>query len=342
MASYDFTFTEAQREKLLLRLALTGVTGGGKTWTALALATYMLGGDKRDPSMTRKIAVIDSERGSAEIYGKGKPWHFSHLKLKSFEPEAYVAAIKAAERQGFEVIIIDSLSHEWAGTGGALEQVDRGAKNGNTFVAWGSVTPRHNAVIDTIMGSSCHVIATMRAKMAHEQTIDDKGKKVVKKLGLAPVQREGIEYEFTIVADMDIENTMTVVKARMEGLLGRVIRLPGRDLADEIMAWLDDGEAAPLDHAKLAAEIIERVKGARSAGDVEESLRQTEALPEALRSRPRRACYLKMLAGEGTIEALTTVAGRVSSDEGMTDEDRVAVLAFAEKRRGAVSNERAA
>lgn len=237
----DFLFTEATRENALLRMAITGVTGGGKTYTAIGLATYLLGGTERDPSMKKRIAVIDSERGSAALYAKGRPWHFSHLRLERFEPETYVRAIKAAEEQGFEVIVIDSLSHEWAGTGGALEQVDKSAKNGNTFVAWGGVTKRHNAVIDAIMGSSVHVIATMRSKMAYEQS-EKNGKKTVEKLGLAVVQRDGIEYEFSIVGDMDLNNTMTINKTRASVLQGRTYMQPGRELAGEIRAWLFDND----------------------------------------------------------------------------------------------------
>lgn len=239
----DFLFTEATRENALLRMAITGVTGGGKTYTAIGLATYLLGGTERDPSMKKRIAVIDSERGSAALYAKGRPWHFSHLRLERFEPETYVRAIKAAEEQGFEVIVIDSLSHEWAGTGGALEQVDKSAKNGNTFVAWGGVTKRHNAVIDAIMGSSVHVIATMRSKMAYEQS-EKNGKKTVEKLGLAVVQRDGIEYEFSIVGDMDLNNTMTINKTRASVLQGRTYMQPGRELAGEIRAWLFDNDDA--------------------------------------------------------------------------------------------------
>ncbi len=192
--------------------------------------------------MFKRVAVIDTERGSSRRYAKGRPFHFSVLELKTFEPETYVDAIKAAERAGFEVLVIDSLSHEWIGTGGALEQVDRNAKGGNTFVAWGKVTPRHNAVIDAIMGSSMHIIATMRSKMAHEQTVKD-GKKVVEKLGLAPQQRDGIEFEFDVVGDLDLDNALTITKSRCIELNSKVYRHPGIDLAEILANWLDDGEA---------------------------------------------------------------------------------------------------
>ncbi len=235
--SFEFTFAEAIREAFKLRLALEGVTGGGKTWTALLVATLLLGGTLRDRSMVKRIAVIDSERGSAKKYASGQPFYFSNLELKSYEPEAYVAAIKAAERQGFEFIIIDSLSHEWIGTGGALEQVDRSAKRGNTFAAWGLVTPRHNAVIDAIMDSTCHIAATMRQKMGHEQS-EENGKKIVKKLGLQAEQRGGIEYEFDVVGELDTDNTMTVDKTRCSELKGKRFLKPGREFVEILQKWL--------------------------------------------------------------------------------------------------------
>jgi hypothetical protein len=284
--AHEIVFTEATREQLKLRLALTGVTGGGKTYTALALMTYLLGGELRDPKMARRIAVLDTERGSASRYAKGRPFHFFHNRPTSFEPEMFVAAIRAAERAGFEGLIIDSLSHEWIGTGGALEQVDRAAKNGNTFVAWGSVTPRHNAVIDAIMGSSMHIIATMRAKMAHEQTTDKNGKKVVNKLGLAAMQRDGIEYEFDIIGDMAIDNELTITKSRCEDLTGKFFKLPGRELADIMSAWLADGEVTPPPvppvHpvAFTAADIVEQIKVAETVSKVEALIAKSKPWPK--------------------------------------------------------------
>ena len=217
----NFTFEEATREKLNLRLALMGVSGAGKTYTSLAIATMLLGADRPSRDLVKRIAVIDSERGSARKYGDGRPFYFSTLNLSSFAPETYVAAINAAAKAGFEAVIIDSLSHEWAGTDGALEQVDRNAVKGNTYVAWGKITPRHNAVIDALMTAPMHVIATLRSKQAYEQDTDENGKKIVRKLGLQPVQREGIEFEFDVVVSMDLDNSLTVVKSRCADKDGR-------------------------------------------------------------------------------------------------------------------------
>lgn len=238
----NFTFQEATREKIWGRIAIKGVAGSGKTYTGLALATFILG--ENDPGMTKRIAVIDTERGSSRRYAKGRPFYFSVLELKTFEPETYVAAIKAAAEAGFEALVIDSLSHEWAGTGGALEQVEKAGRGGNKFSAWGSVTQRHNAVLDAIMSTPMHVIATMRTKMTYEQVEDETTKKKsVKKLGLQPVQRDGIEYEFDVLGDMDVDNSILIEKSRCHTIAGTLYRHPGKELGREIRAWLEDCDA---------------------------------------------------------------------------------------------------
>lgn len=329
----EIVFTEATREQLKLRMALTGVTGGGKTFTALGLITYLLGGDVRDPSMAKRIALLDTERGSASRYAKGRPFHFFRAEPTSFEPEMFVAAIHAAERAGFEALIIDSLSHEWIGTGGALEQVDRAARNGNTFVAWGSVTPRHNAVIDAIMGSPLHIIATMRSKMAHEQTVDKQGKKVVNKLGLAAQQRDGIEYEFDIIGDMDISNELTITKSRCSELNGKFFKLPGRELAAIINAWLDDGE--PRTAADAAPPPVAQVRTVSLTSRPEvppivEPLTHVRVNGDALFEAARADALLGLLTaareeGHGP-EAEQAFAGRIAVLLSLANKDGVSML----------------
>lgn len=241
----DFKFEEATREAIKLRMALKAIAGGGKTYSALALMTHILG--EPGPEMTKRIALIDTERGSSRRYAKGRPFHFSVLELKSFEPETFVKAIRAAADAGFEGVIIDSLSHEWAGTGGALEQSDNAKKRGgNAFAAWGDITKRHNAVLDAITDSPIHVIATMRTKTTYEQTEDaETKKKTVRKLGLQPVQRDGVEYEFDILLDLDADNVAYVEKTRCMAITGKTFRQPGKDLGKIIRSWLDDTDTQP-------------------------------------------------------------------------------------------------
>ena len=152
-------FKKAQRSLSKLRLAVQGPSGSGKTYGALMLAKG-LGG---------KIAVIDTERGSASLYADlaGMP-EFDVLDLEApYTPEKYVEAIHAAEEEGYDVLIVDSMTHEWDGQGGCLELIDQIARakfRGNTWSAWSELTPRHRKFVDAMLQSKCHIIATMRSK----------------------------------------------------------------------------------------------------------------------------------------------------------------------------------
>lgn len=228
-------FRKATKQQIRLRLALIGSSGSGKTYTALNIAKH-LGG---------KVAVIDTERGSASKYAD--LFEFDALELQTFNPLTYVEAIKAAEQAGYQILVIDSLSHAWMGKEGALEQVDKIQKrsqSNNSFTAWRDVTPMHNALVDAILQCNCHIIATMRAKTEYVMEVNEKGKNVPRKIGIAPIQRDGLEYEFDVVADMDFDNNLIVSKTRCPALSGEIINKPGKEIAETLRAWLTDGEPA--------------------------------------------------------------------------------------------------
>lgn len=228
------TFKPATKSKLFARVGLIGPSGSGKTYTALALAT----------ALGQRVAVIDTEHGAASKYAD--LFTFDVLELTSFDPRTYMEAIRAAEAAGYDTIVIDSLSHAWAGSGGVLELVDkisRQSKSGNNFSAWGDVTPLQNQLIETILASKMHVIATMRSKMEYAQQRDENtGKTRVVKLGLQPVQRDSVEYEFDIIGEMDMDNVLTISKTRCPALKSAVIERPGAALAQTIGVWLNSGE----------------------------------------------------------------------------------------------------
>lgn len=232
------TFKAAKKYDAKLRLALSAPTGSGKTWTALLIA-------ERLAAVTgSKIALIDTEHGSASKYADR--FAFDVLELDSFGPLEYVAAIAAAQSAGYGILVIDSLSHAWFGKGGALEQVDRaGGKGGNSYTAWRDVTPQQNRLVDAMIGCDMHLIVTMRAKQDYVIEEDSRGKKVPRKVGMAPIQRDGIEYEFDVVAEMDTNLCLTIVKTRCPALYNVVLQPPtGTEIADTLLAWLK-GEAAP-------------------------------------------------------------------------------------------------
>jgi len=230
-------FKPVTRSQNRLRLALDGPAGSGKTYTALRLAFAMAGEQGR-------VAVIDTEHGSAAKYEgespDGRPWKWDGVVLEHFAPSTYEATIKEAGRLGYDVLVIDSLSHAWAGVGGALDQVDR-AKTTNSFTAWKDVTPQHNAMVEAILQSPCHIIATLRSTMEYILEEDEKGKKVPKKIGMAPVQRKGVEYEFDLIGDLDLSHTMVVSKSRCPTVDGKVVSRPDAAFIGPVKAWLFSG-----------------------------------------------------------------------------------------------------
>ncbi len=232
----SLSFQRASKKSSRLRMSLIGVAGSGKTYTALSIAQH-LGGP---------VAVVDTERGSASKYSD--VFNFDVLELESFGPQTYIDAIHAAEEAGYNVLIIDSLSHAWTGKDGALEQVTRATKrsqSGNTFAAWRDVTPMHNAMVDAILNARMHIITTMRAKTEYVQEKNEKtGKITVRKVGLAPVQRDGLEYEFDVVADLDQDNNLIVGKTRCPAVAGMVIPRAGKEVALKLLSWLSDGSAS--------------------------------------------------------------------------------------------------
>lgn len=232
------TFKKATKTEAKLRLALIGTSGSGKTFTALTFATAL--------APTGKIAVIDTERGSASKYAD--KFSFDALDLDTFAPAKYVEAIAAAQAAGYEVLVIDSLSHAWSGKDGALEMVDKAAKrsqSGNSFTAWRDVTPEHNRMIDAIVGANMHVIVTLRAKTEYVMEANSHGKLTPRKIGLAPVQRDGMEYEFDVVGTMNDENTLVISKTRCSDLSGGVYEKPNGKVTDALKTWLTGAKPEP-------------------------------------------------------------------------------------------------
>lgn len=231
---------KAERQQRKLRLALFGPTGSGKTLTALKIARGLVGPEG-------KILLIDTENYSSTLYADQVG--FDVLPMTTFGPGEYVKALEEGEASGYDVIVIDSLSHAWSGRGGALELVDRAAsrsQSGSSFNAWRQVTPQHNAMVDALVHCKCHLMVTMRSKMEYVQEKDPQsGRTVVKKIGLQPVQRDGMEYEFDICGDMDLEHQWTTGKTRCSMLDAKVIPCPDEHLGRQIIAWLREGKAPP-------------------------------------------------------------------------------------------------
>jgi energy-coupling factor transporter ATP-binding protein EcfA2 len=233
-------FVKAVKTESKIRMALAGPSGSGKTYTALTLAAALADGGK--------VAVIDTERGSASKYADIFP-EFDVMELDSYHPDKFVQGIHEAEQAGYSVLVIDSLTHAWNGPGGMLEIVDaiaKRSKSGNTYMAWGEATPIQNRLIDGITRAKIHIIATMRSKTEYILEKDDRtGKTSPRKVGMAPQQRDNFEYEFDIFGEMDYENSLIIQKTRCSVLAGQVIPKPDGKVADIIKTWLH-GAPAPV------------------------------------------------------------------------------------------------
>ena len=225
-------FRKAEKRKAKLRLAITGTAGSGKTYGALLIAQG-LGG---------KIAMIDTENGSGDLYADKFDYDVCGVQAP-YTVSKYLQAIREAEEAGYDVLIIDSLSHAWAGEGGLLDiqgKIAESSKSGNAYTAWRKVTPMQNQLIETILSSSCHIIATMRSKTDYIMCENDRGKTEIKKVGLAPVQREGVEYEFSVVFDLSISHNASVSKDRTSIFDGQVFQL-SKEIGEKLKEWLDSG-----------------------------------------------------------------------------------------------------
>lgn len=224
----EFAPRRATRKAAKLRLALDGIAGSGKTMSALLIASGIGG----------KIVLIDTENGSGDLYSDIIPYDVVPMKAP-YSPERYIKIIKRMEELGYDVIIIDSLSHAWAGSGGALEKQQNVTKRtGNSYTAWAEITPLQNQLIDTIIQSSAHVIVTMRTKMEHAIETDISGKTTIRKLGMGVIQREGMEYEMTVVFDMNGDHSATVTKDRTRLFDGQTF-IPTKKTGETLKAWLD-------------------------------------------------------------------------------------------------------
>lgn len=240
-----FVVTKASRTKGKLRIGLFGVAGAGKTLSSLRLA-YGL-----HPNWD-EIGYVDTEHGSAALYaGMTKAGFtvgsFKHGNLEPpYSPEAYIDAIKQLEQLGCKVIVVDSISHEWNGKGGLLEIVDTiGATKyrGNGMAAWKDATPRHQRFIDAMLMSSAHVIACGRSKMEYAQGENASGKKTVEKLGMAPVTRDGFDYEMTVGFDIAQNHHAVSTKDRTGLFDGKDPMVLTEKHGQQILDWYESGTA---------------------------------------------------------------------------------------------------
>ena len=273
-ANPAFIFAPATKSAAKLRAALFGPSGSGKTFSALAIASG-LGG---------RVALIDTERGSASKYADR--FAFDVLDLQQPSVENYQAAIAAAGAAGYAVLIIDSLSHGWQEL---LAEVDRLAKlprhKGNTWSAWAEGTPKQRALVDAILGFPGHVLATMRSKT--EWSIESRnGKSAPVRVGLAPEQGKGIEYEFDLLLEISQAHVAEVIKDRTGKFQDATLDKPGAEFGAALAAWLADGEP-PADISHGAQRPNRRADAPSAPSGAPQSARHSEAPDTAADAPPR-------------------------------------------------------
>ena len=224
-------FKKATKAQAKLRAAGFGPSGSGKTMSMLRIGRGLAG-------PTGTVAVIDTERGSASKYSDR--FDFDVLDLIDHTVQGYVEAIKSAH--GYDVLVIDSLSHGWQSL---LEEVEKLAKakyRGNTWSAWSEGTPLQRKLVNAILDFPGHVLATIRSKTEWTTVEDSRGKKAPQRIGMAPEQGKGIEYEFDLLLEISTEHIANVIKDRTGRFQDRLIDKPDEEFGRQLALWLADGE----------------------------------------------------------------------------------------------------
>jgi hypothetical protein len=242
----------ASRTNTKIKMGLQGPSSSGKTYSALLIAYGLCGSWER-------IAVIDTENGSSHLYA-----HLGAFRVLSlgapFTPERYIEAVSFCQHEGMAVIIIDSISHEWDGNGGILQI--HGSMAGNSFTNWSKVTPRHNAMMQFLLQCETHIICTIRSKQEYVLT-EKNGKVVPEKVGLKGIQRNGLEYDLTLLFTLDTTHQAMASKDRTELFYGLPATLLTSDTGKKIRNWcvcnqhiLEDDMATRIQATKSLGELI--------------------------------------------------------------------------------------
>lgn len=292
-------FKKATKAQAKARVAVFGPSGAGKTFSCLRIAKG-LGG---------RVAVIDTERGSASKYSDR--FDFDVMDLEDQSVEGYVAAIDAAQEAGYDVLVIDSLSHAWQTL---LEEVERLAKakyRGNTWSAWSEGTPLQRKLVAAILNFRGHVLATMRSKTEWTTVDDGKGRKSPQRVGLAPEQGKGVEYEFDLLVEISTEHIANVIKDRSGKFQDKLIDKPGEQFGKDLAAWLSEGSPSRERDPEPAAK-IERARPGRSTHAAAPSGGELRAKVIA---SIQKAKTVADLGAVGDLLEIRVSEGRISAEE---------------------------
>lgn len=265
-----FEFKKATKEQARLRMAIHGPSGSGKTFTALNIAQHL-----------GKIGLGDTEMKSASKYGD--KFDFKTCQFEDdYHPDRLVEFLHEAPKEGFDILIIDSLTHFWNGPGGFLELVDAEVKKGiakgqkgDSFNAWKTVDPIYKRLVHAIHACQSHVIVTLRAKTEYAKEQGSNGRTTVRKIGMAPEMRDNFQYEMDVEGMLSIDHDLVIGKTRCDALDGKVFAKPGKEVADILNGWLSSGvpmrepEASPAPANDIVGDLVARFESASSPEEVE-------------------------------------------------------------------------
>ncbi len=277
-------FQKAERKQAVIKLAIQGPSGSGKTYSSLLLA-YGLEGN------WNQIAVIDTENNSSHLYSHLGNYNVLSLS-EPFTPERYIDAIEFCEKSGMRVIIIDSISQEWEGSGGIIET--HGNMAGNSFTNWNRMTPRHNSFVQKILQSSSHIICTIRSKQDYVLT-NKNGKMIPEKVGLKGITRDGMDYEFTVVLDLDIKHQATASKDRTSLFSNPMPFMINESIGNRIKIWC------------LGEELISKISEQINEAKTVQELRNILIKYPTLRDKIEPLCISRKTQIEGIVSGQQVV-----------------------------------
>jgi hypothetical protein len=286
-------FQKAEKKQGKLRIALTGPSGSGKTMSALLIAQGIIEQMRKMGLDTGKgIAVIDTENGSAADYADR--FEFDFLKIDPpYTIQKYMAALKDAYEGGYAVVDIDSISHAWAGEGGLLqkkEQLD--SRGGNQYTNWAAITKEHEQFKGMILSNKIHLIATMRSKQDYVLEQKDGGKLAPKKVGMAPIQRDGMEYEFTTVLDLGMDHSASASKDRT-GIFDKQLFIPTVETGKGLLVWRMSGkEEKPETPPVAEKKLHEPAQALGNAGNVRFIPHEVKAMKRTFKNKPDEFYFL--------------------------------------------------
>ena len=284
----EFQPHKAEKSAVKLKIAVQGPSGSGKTWGALALAYNLW--------PKGKICLIDTENESASLYADR--WNFDTIPLhEPFTTDRYIQAINTVIDGGYDVVIIDSITPQWDGVGGILrrkEELDK-RPGSNSYANWASFTPEHEAFKQKLIQSPIHLVATMRSKQEYALQADDKGKMKPVKLGLAPIQRDGMDFEFSQVWDVQMDHKAMLSKNRTGLFEGELVDLGDPKIAERLRAWLESGKV--VEKPTVPASTTKTTSGSETGTSTPSTT--TAGVPDGTQVMMDRAKELHTLADIG-------------------------------------------